>query len=171
MGAGQPQKGGESTCANSVGPRQPCNCSQSTDKPENSIRASWLPPTLQPTQSAGPSCSLWKSLVIQAIPNPGRASKSRILPMGCKAVWPVSTSLASSLPPSPFLCATRQMCWPSFSFSSSPYALLPAGPERAFPVPGRLFPLPFPSLLLLILSVSAETSPPPRSLPSPPGPA
>lgn len=138
----------------SVASRQPCNGSQCTEKPENSNPASWPPPPLQPTQSARRSYSPWKSLVIQAFPNPGKASKSRILPMASKASWPASTSLASSLPPSPPGRMTRQAYWPYVSFSSNAYSLLSAGSEQAVLLPGRLPPLPFPALLLFILSVS-----------------
>ena len=124
---------------NFLGSRQPCNCSQCTEKPENSNPASWPPSTLQPTQSALQSYSPWKNLVIQAFPNPGEASKSRILPMASKASWPVSTSLASSLPPSPPGCTTCQVYWPYFSFSSSSYSLLPAGSEQAVPFAWQAF--------------------------------
>lgn len=113
----------------SVTSRAPCNCSWRTEKPANSIPESWLPPTLPPTQSAG-SFSPWKSLVMQAFPHSGKASKSRVLPVASKASWPVSTSLDSSLLPLS-LCAVRQAHWPSFSFSSSSHSLLHAGPEQA----------------------------------------
>lgn len=105
VGAGQPQMGAESACWSPGGSRRPCACSQCPPKPADSIPASWFPPTLEPTQSARQSYSPWKSLVIPAFPNPGKVSESRILPPASRASWPVSTSLASSLPPSPFFSA------------------------------------------------------------------
>lgn len=87
--------------------------------------------------------------------NPEKASKSRILPMASKAFWPVSTSSASALPPSPFLCAllAKHIGLMSAFQAAHTLSCLQAL-NRLFPLPGRLFPLPFPSLLLLILSVS-----------------
>ena len=102
------------------------------------------------------SLSPWKSRVIQTLPSPGKASKSSILPVASQAFWPASIPgpVPVSFPVA--LSATRQVCWPSFSFSSSSYSLLPAGSEQAVAagLQGRHSPPPFSGLLLFVLSVS-----------------
>lgn len=132
--------------------------------PENSVPASWLPPTYTSAHTICPAelFSL-EELGNQAFPNPGKASKSRILPMASKASWPVSTSLASSLSHSPLLSAlfARRVGLISASPAARTLSCLQTL-NRLSPLPGRLSPLPFSNLLLSIhpfcLSINVTAS-------------
>lgn len=95
VGAGWPQKGGEPACWCLVRSRQPCNCSQCTELQRiPSLHPGFHLHTLQPTQSAQPSCSPWKSLVIglfqtQEKPPSLESSQWPLRPPGpCPPPWP-----------------------------------------------------------------------------------
>lgn len=81
----------------------------------------------------------------RAFSNPGKASKSRILPVAPKASWPMSTSFPLTL------CVTHQPHCAYFSFSSSAHSLLPVGSEPAVPFAWKVRSAAFPSFLLFIL--------------------
>lgn len=114
--------------------------------PENSIPASWLPPTYTSAHTICPAelFSL-EELGNRTFPNSGKASKSRILPMASEASWPVSTSLASSLSHSPLLSAlfARRAGLISASPASRTLSLLPAGSARALPFAWKPLSTPF----------------------------
>lgn len=114
--------------------------------PENSIPASWLPPTYTSAHTICPAelFSL-EELGNRTFPNSRKASKSRILPMASEASWPVSTSLASSLSHSPLLSAlfARRAGLISASPASRTLSLLPAGSARALPFAWKPLSTPF----------------------------